>query len=142
MPVVSITRLRVRSWLYLPAFLFQALRIARQAGRAEGNLAVKLLRDRRSTFWTGTSWSSEGSMKAFMLATPHGPAMRSLLQWCDEAALVHWTQAGAELPSWEEAHRRLQREGRPSKVNHPSAAHTAHAFPAPAAGRGRDQRFK
>jgi hypothetical protein len=142
MPFVSITRLRVRSWLYLPAFLFQALRIARQAGRAEGNLAVKLLRDRRSTFWTGTSWSSEGSMKAFMLATPHGPAMRSLLQWCDEAALVHWTQAGAELPSWEEAHRRLQREGRPSKVNHPSAAHTAHAFPTPAAGPGRDQRFK
>ena len=67
-------------------------------------------------------------MKAFMHAKPHGPTMRSLLEWCDEAALVHWTQAGAELPSWEEAHARLQKEGRPSKVNHPSAAHTAHAF--------------
>jgi hypothetical protein len=38
-------------------------------------------------------------MKAFVLAKPHGPTMRSLLEWCDEAALVHWTQAGAELPS-------------------------------------------
>ncbi len=81
------------------------------------------------------SWLSEGSMKAFMLAKPHGPTMRKLLEWCDEATLVRWTQAGAELPSWEEAHTRIQQEGRPSKVNHPSAAHTAHTFPAPTARR-------
>jgi hypothetical protein len=81
-------------------------------------------------------------MKAFMRAKPHGPAMRSLLDWCDEAALVHWTQAGVELPSWEEAHNRIQREGRPSKVNHPSAAHTAHAIPAPTVGRTRERRLK
>jgi hypothetical protein len=142
MPFVSITRLRVRSWFYLPAFVVQSLRIARQAARADGNLAVKLLRDRRNTFWTGTSWSSEGSMKAFMHAKPHGPTMRRLLHWCDEAALVHRTQAGAELPSWEEAHKRIQQEGRPSKVNHPSAAHTAHAIPAPIARQTRELRFK
>ena len=142
MPVVSITRIRVRSWSYLPAFFVQTLRIARQAARADGSLAVMLLRDRRNTFWTGTSWSSEGSMKAFMNAKPHGPTMRRLLEWCDEAALVHWTQPGAELPSWEEAHRRIQQEGRPSKVNHPSAAHTAHAFPLPTPGSTRQLRFK
>lgn len=92
MPIVSITRLRIRSWSYLPLFFFQALRIARQAARADGNLAVKMLADRRNTYWTSTSWASPESMKAFMLAKPHGPAMRSLLEWCDEAALVHWTQ--------------------------------------------------
>jgi hypothetical protein len=142
MPVVSITRLRVRSWSYLPAFFVQTLRIARQAAGADGNLAVRLLRDRRNTFWTGTSWSSAGSMKAFMHAKPHGPTMRKLLRWCDEASLVHWTQAGAELPSWEEAHKRIQQEGRPSKVNHPSAAHMAHQFPAPTARRTGELRFK
>ena len=142
MPFVSITRLRVRSWRYLPAFLVQTLRIARQAARAEGHLEVKLLQDRWNTFWTATSWSSEGSMKAFMHGKPHGPTLRSLLQWCDEAALVHWAQAGAELPSWEEAHRRIQQEGRPSKVDHPSAAHTAHAITAPKAGQKHDLRFK
>lgn len=68
MPLVSITRLRVRRWFYLPAFIVQALRIARQAARADGNLAVKLLADRRNAFWTGTSWSSESSMKAFIHA--------------------------------------------------------------------------
>jgi hypothetical protein len=142
MPIVSITRVRVRSWSYVPAFFIQTLRIARQAARADGNLAVTLLRDRRNTFWTGTSWSSEGSMKAFMHAKPHGPTMRSLLDWCDEAALVHWTQAVAELPSWAEAHKRIQQEGWPSKVNHPSSAHTAHLFPAPTLGRTRELRFK
>ena len=81
-------------------------------------------------------------MKAFMHAKPHGPTMRSLLQWCDEAALVHWTQAGVELPSWDEAHKRIQQEGRQSKVNHPSAAQTAHTIPAPTLRPRRELRFK
>jgi len=131
MPVVSITRLRVRSWLYLPSFFVRTFRASRQAATAEGNLATKLLNDRRNTFWTGTSWTSEDAMRKFMHSGAHGPAMRKLLEWCDEAALVHWTQDSAELPSWEEAYKRLQQEGRRSKVNHPSTAHTAFEIPAP-----------
>jgi hypothetical protein len=142
MPFISITRLRVRSWRYLAPFFVQTVRIARQAARADGSLAVTLLRDRGNTFWTSTSWASEGSMKAFMHAKPHGPTMRKLLEWCDEAALAHWSQAATELPSWTEAHTRIEQDGRPSKVNHPSAAHTAHRFPVPAEGRGRELCFK
>jgi quinol monooxygenase YgiN len=122
MPVISITRLRVRSWRFLPAFLFAALRIVKQARGADGNMGVSVLRDRRKAFWTSTAWESEAAMKAFMLANPHGPVMRKLLEWCDEAALAHWTQESAELPSWTEAHRQLLRYGRTSKVNHPSDA--------------------
>ncbi len=132
MPIVSITRLRVRSWIFLPGFVIQALRSSRQARSADGNLGVKLLRDRRNAFWTCTAWSSEASLRAFMQAKPHGPTMRKLLHWCDEAALVHWTQPDAELPSWEEAYRRIVKEGRPSKVNHPSPDHVALSFPPPA----------
>jgi hypothetical protein len=131
MPVISITRLRVRKWIYLPGFFARVLRIGRQARNSPGNLAVRIFADKRSTFWTSTLWDSEFSMRAFMLATPHGPAMRKLLEWCDEASLVHWTQSGADLPSWPEAHRRLIAEGRPSKVNHPTPAHTAHDLPSP-----------
>ena len=123
MAVVSVTRLRVRSWFYLPAFLVRSLRIGQQAKKAPGNLRVKVLQDRRSTFWTCTCWESEAAMKAFMMAKPHGPTMRKLLEWCDEAALVHWSQPDPELPTWSEAHERMQREGRTSKVNHPSEAH-------------------
>ena len=131
MPVVSITRLRVRSWRFAPAFLFTALRIGLQARNAEGSLAVKVFRDGRNTFWTCTCWDSEASIRAFMIAKPHGPAMHKLLKWCDEAALVRWTQDGADLPSWSEAHGRMQREGRSSKVNHPSEAHKAFRIDAP-----------
>lgn len=58
-----------------------------------------------------------------MLAGPHRQAMRKLPEWCDEAAVVHWEQESADEPDWQEAHRRLQVEGRRSKVNHPSPAH-------------------
>lgn len=142
MPVVSITRLRVRSWRFLPAFLVTALRSAFQARNAPGNLAVKVLRDHRNTFWTATSWESAAAMRAFMLARPHGAAMRKLPNWCDEAALVHWDQADAHLPAWLEAYRRLIDEGRPSKVNHPSTEHLSHTVSAPGANLKGELRLK
>ncbi|MGB7284033.1 MAG: DUF3291 domain-containing protein [Candidatus Acidiferrum sp.] len=142
MPVLSVTRLRVRSWRFFPPFLLYALRSARQAGRAEGNLAVKLLKDRNRIFWTVTLWASEADIKKFMISGVHGRAMRKLLHWCDEAALAHWPQEASALPSWVEAHSRLQSDGRPSKVNHPSPAHIAHRFPQPHAGLGSEINFK
>jgi len=142
MPVVSVTRLRVRSWYYLPAFFLRSLLITRQAKSAPGNLAMKFLNDRRNAFWTTTCWESEAAMRAFMLAPPHGPAMRKLLEWCDEAALVHWPQPGPELPAWTEAHQRLQREGRRSKVNHPSEAHANFVIAPPRANAAGDGSLK
>ena len=68
MPLVAITRLCVRSWRYLPIFFLQAQRSARQAARAEGNLAIRLLRDPRNTFWTATVWTTDTAMKGFMLS--------------------------------------------------------------------------
>jgi len=142
MPVVSVTRLRVRTWRYLPAFLLASLRIARQAKRAPGNLRVSLLQDRRKTFWTCTCWESEPAMRAFMLAPPHLPAMRKLLEWCDEAALVHWSQEGPELPAWSDAHARMQREGRTSKVNHPTEDHRRFVLTPPRSDGGGEVRMK
>jgi heme-degrading monooxygenase HmoA len=123
-PLVAITRLRVRSWRYLPIFFLQALRSARQAAKADGNLATRLLRDRRNTFWTATVWTTETSMKEFMLSGVHRGVMRKLPEWCDEAALAHFTQESSKPPTWTEAYVRLKREGRRSRVNHPSPAHT------------------
>jgi len=142
MPLVSITRLRVRSWRFLPQFLVYALRSARQAGRAPGNRAARLLRDRNRVFWTATLWDSESDLRRFMISGAHGRAMRKLLHWCDEAALVHWTQNHDALPSWHEAHTRLQNEGRPSKVNHPSPVHLAHRLPEPAFSSSAETRIR
>ena len=89
MAFISVTRLRVRRFAYLPGFILFALRSARQAKRAAGNLGVGLLREANRTFWTRTAWRDESSMKAFMLAMPHRKAMEKLAEWCDEAAVVH-----------------------------------------------------
>ena len=131
MPSVSITRLRVRKWRFLPWFVMWATRSARQAKRAPGNLGVGLLRDSNNAFWTKTVWTDDAAMRAFMLSAPHKAVMPKLLEWCDEASLVRWTQDNANLPSWDDAHRRLEQHGRPSKVNHPSEAHRALRFPPP-----------
>ena len=61
-------------------------------------------------------------MRVFMRSGVHRQVMARLPGWCDKAALVHWVQEASEPPSWAEAHRRLQEEGRRSRVSHPSEA--------------------
>jgi uncharacterized protein DUF3291 len=140
---VSLTRLRVRSWRYLPAFFVQAFRSSLQAKSAEGVVSVTILRDAHNTFWTRTVWSTEQSMKAYMLSGVHRQVMRRLPQWCDEAAVAHWTQESPQPPSWEEAHQRLQESGRPSKVNYPSEAQRNNlSIPAPLIRTTSELRFK
>lgn len=68
-----------------------------------------------------TAWRDEAAMSAYRIAPPHLHAMPKLLDWCDEAAVVHWHQESAALPDWQIAERRMAGSGRLSKVNHPSA---------------------
>jgi hypothetical protein len=131
MPLVSITRLRVRRWRYLPLFLLYALASTHQARRAFGSLAVSVLNDSGFAFWTRTVWTDEAAMRAFMLSGAHRRVMPRLLDWCDEASVVHWVQDAAEPPPWPEAHRRLQAEGRRSRVRHPSERQQRFQIPAP-----------
>ncbi len=131
MPLVAITRLRVRSLHYLPAFLLASLRSAREAKQAPGNLAVSVLSDANLAFWTRTLWTDERSMRAFMFAPAHRAVLPKLSQWCDEAAVGHWLQESPEPPPWEEVHRRLQHEGRTSRVDHPSVGQLQFLVPPP-----------
>src|SRR5260370_27682075 len=131
MPFVPIARLRVRSGRYLPAFLIQSVRAVRQARHAVGNLGVSVLRDANLAFWTRTMWTDEAAMRSFMRSGAHRRVMPRLVEWCDEASVAHWLQEVLEPPSWLEAHPRLQRQGRRSRVNHPSHAHRPFELPAP-----------
>ena len=125
MPCVSITRLRLRSIRFLPAFALHASRSLKQVKRSRGFRGGSLLPDRQWTFWTMTAWDDEASMRAYMTAGAHRTAMPRLLDWCDEASVVHWEQAADDLPSWSEADRRMRASGRASKVRHPSPRHAA-----------------
>ncbi len=131
MPVISITRLRVRSWRFMPAFAFYAIQTRQQSTRAPGNLGVDLFREPGNIFWTATAWESEAAIKQYMISGAHGKVMPKLMHWCDEASVARWSQDSTTLPSWPEAHRRMQTEGRRSKVRHPSAAHERFEIPTP-----------
>jgi hypothetical protein len=128
---VSVTRLRLRSARFLLPFIVYSLRSMRQAKRSPGNVAADAVRDPHRGFWTRSVWRDVESMRAFMTSGVHQQVMPKLLDWCDEAAVVHWEQEHADLPGWEDAHRRLVTQGRQSKVRHPSPAQATLDFPAP-----------
>jgi hypothetical protein len=131
----------VRSGRYLPAFFFAALRSAFQARRAKDNLAVTILREAHNTYWTRSLWANEAAMTSFMLSGVHRTVMPKLLKWCDEASVARWTQDSPQQPTWDEVHQRMQRDGRTSRVNHPSEAHRRFHIPALEMKRSRELRF-
>ena len=113
--------------------MIHALLSSRQARRSRGNLGLKLLRDSNRAFWTLTAWQSEEDMRLFMMAGSHRRAMPKLLDWCDEASVAHWQQETSELPDWDQAHRKIVEQGRPSKVRFPSSDQIGQRIPAPRA---------
>lgn len=129
--LASVTRLRVRSMRYLPAFLWTTFLAQRQVLRAPGFHGGRLLIDAGRTFWTLTVWESESAMKGFRGSGPHAKVMPRLVEWCDEASYAHWTPAGDSVPSWPKAYEHLVAEGRLSRVAHPSASHGARRFEEP-----------
>ena len=128
---VSITRLRVRSWRFLPAFFLQTGSVIAQARKADGFGGGALLRDRQHTFWTLTLWQDQEGMRRYITSGAHLKVMPRLMDWCDEASVVHWWQANAAMPDWLEAERRMRAEGRISKVRNPSPDHAEMRFAAP-----------
>ena len=64
-------------------------------------------------------------MKKYRGSGAHQVAMRLLSEMCSEASVARWTQDTTDLPTWEEAHRRMLAEGRLSKVKHPSPMQAA-----------------
>jgi hypothetical protein len=123
MPVVSVTRLRLRAWRYFPSFLFRTWTSVRQARRSRGFHEGTLAGDAEGGKWTLTVWADAEDLRAFRNSGAHLAAMPRLLRWCDEASFVQWDVVDPRLPTPQEAHERLAHEGRLSKLRHPSAAH-------------------
>jgi hypothetical protein len=134
MTTVSVTRLHVRSWRFFIRFALYARACGRQAAATPGFLGGRLATEGLRGFWTLTVWENAAAMRAFRNADVHLRAMPKLLNWCDEASYLHWEQDAHDVPSLQEAHRRLLESGHLSKVLKPSAAHASgtkatHALP-------------
>lgn len=120
MYTVSITRLRVRSIFLMPLFTYHAMRTSMQVQKAEGVLGADTRFEKNNVVWTKTVWTEESAMKKYRSSGAHQIAMRILSAMCSEASVARWQQEGTDLPTWEEAHRRMLTEGKQSKVKHPS----------------------
>ena len=131
MAFISVRRLRVRSFIYLPQLFWDTFPSVRQVERSSGFLGGRLLVNAKNVFWTVTAWNDQAAMNAYRTSGAHRRVMPKLLNWCDEADVVHWTQESSEIPLWQEVHRRMVEEGKPSKVNHPSSDQASNHIPTP-----------
>jgi hypothetical protein len=125
MPFVSITRLRVRSWRYLPQFLWHAFASQRQLKRSEGFMRGMLSNSPDRVFWPASVWTDDAAMKRFRDTAAHKAAMPKLLDFCDEASVAHWTQDTDQVPDPDAMLERMQSIGRLSKVRNPSPGQRA-----------------
>jgi len=122
MPFVSVTRLRVRSWRYLPGFVINLF--ARHA-RLSSRMGASRFRSFAMPIVLSGPEQCGVTRRPCALSCAQGVHRRIMARlpvWCDEAALADWVQDATEPPSWSEVYRRLQKEGRRSRVNHPSDA--------------------
>ncbi len=125
MPFLSLTRLRLRSRIYVLTFAWRVWTSCRQPKPAPGFLRGSLGRDPDGGFRTMTLWTDEAAMRQYRAAGAHRQAMPKLLDWRHEAAVAHWERDGEALLTGEEARDRMVQRGRVSKVRHPTAAHAA-----------------
>lgn len=125
MPAISVTRLRLRSLRFLPAFIWYTLAANRQVAKAPGLLSGWVGNESLRSYWTSTAWDSPASMRAYRNSGAHLAAMRKLLHWCDEASFAHWEQDDGAAPEPAAAHAAMAARGTVSKVAFPSDRHAA-----------------
>jgi len=131
MPVIVVTRLRLKDHAFFDEFFASAVAVMEQAQSGEGNLGADVLADANNTFWTRTAWRERGAMHAFVGAEPHLTTMSRLDDWCDEATFVDWEQTSADMPDWQVSYSRLVTEGQVASLTQASQAHHTRDFPVP-----------
>lgn len=71
MPLISVTRFRSRSVLFLPFFALHANRAMGQARKADGLLSGAIQRQTDGSFWTMTVWRHERAMRGYVASGAH-----------------------------------------------------------------------
>jgi hypothetical protein len=131
MPVIVVTRLRLRDPALFDQFFAGAVAVVEQAQGTEGNLSAEVLADANNTYWTRTAWQGRAEMGSFVGTEPHLSIMGRIDDWCDEATFVDWEQPSADPPDWQDGYRRLVADGQVSSLTHGTDAHRTRDFPAP-----------
>jgi hypothetical protein len=120
--VCALTRLKLRSIVFLPQFLWLSLRCIFQGQRTDGLLYGAVIIEWPKTFYTITIWSQKRDMLKYLGRDAHLNSMPRLPKWCCEAGVTHFQCNQGIVPSDAELKTRL-RNGKVSHVLFPSADH-------------------
>jgi quinol monooxygenase YgiN len=131
MPVIVVTRLRLKDPALLDEFFTDAVTAIEQAQKSEGNLGADALADADNAWWSVSAWQERPLMQAYVHSEPHLAISTRLDHFCDEATFVDWEQDSADLPDWQTSWHHLIADGKAAELTHPSAANQARAFPPP-----------
>ena len=131
MPVIVVTRLRLKDPALLDEFFTDAVAAIEQAQKTAGNLGADALADANNAWWSVSAWAGRGPMLAFVGGEPHLSIQTRLDHYCDEATFADWEQASADLPDWQTSWRHLTTDGKAATLTHPSEANQTLAFPPP-----------
>jgi quinol monooxygenase YgiN len=131
MPVIVVTRLRLRDPSLLDEFFTHAAAVLEQAMKSEGNIGADALAEAHDAWWSLTAWEDREHIETYVNTDPHLSTEALLDHLCDEATFVDWEQANAELPDWLTSWRHLVADGHSASLTNPSPANQTRSFPAP-----------
>ncbi len=131
MPIVVVTRLRLRDHALVDEFFAVAVQLLEQATASPGILTTDVLADQNDVWWTLSAWEDRDAIRGYVATDPHHSAMSQIDRFCDQATFVDWQQDDGDLPDWETSYRRLVADGQSATLAHPSPENTTRAFPRP-----------
>jgi quinol monooxygenase YgiN len=130
-PVIVVTRLRLKDPALLNEFFTDAVAAIEQAQKSAGNLGTDALADANNAWWSVSAWRDRPPMQAFVNSEPHLGISARLDHYCDEATFVAWEQDSPDLPDWQTSWSHLTADGQVAELTHPSDANQTRAFPPP-----------
>ncbi len=128
---VSVTRLKLKSFVYLLPFLFHTEQIVKQIRVSENFLQGQLMATHNLSMWTMTLWASEESVREFYLSGSHQLVMGKISEWTSEAVHINHPTNLDQLPPWTEVTQLLANQGHFVHLTHPSENHLKRFIPQP-----------
>jgi len=130
-PLIVVTRLRLRNADQLNDFFTAAVAVLEQSKSTDGNLGADVLADANNAWWTVTAWQDRAHMDAFVGAQPHLATMGNLDTGCVRAHFVDWEQETADLPDWQTSYQRLIKDAQNGDLTNADPGHATRDFPPP-----------
>jgi hypothetical protein len=106
--VCSVTYMRVRHPLVIPAFIWYSARVALAARRVPGNVSVRLLGlPPLPFFWTLTVWESEAALGEFLVSPQHAAVMPRIGRFASVGKFARFRSARRRV-GWRSGWRQLR----------------------------------